>query len=292
MLVFTIRAALELYLAQLRANGRSPHTIAQARRHVLLLASYLPEHKVHEVEHEDVARFFCSPFATCTAKGVRKKATSLNALRSSIATYFTHMHRAGYIASDPGRLLRRARVGPSLPRGLSPDERERLLAALAAGTGRAAERDRVLFELMLGTGIRLGSALGLDIHDIEPGQGTLELRRTKGDAPQRVYVPDAIMKRLVALVARPRGEPVFVGPGGERLGARQVHRRLRTWCAKAGIERRVSPHSLRHTFALGLYEKTGDVLLVQAALNHRSIQSTTIYARASGERVRAAVCGG
>jgi integrase/recombinase XerC len=75
------------------------------------------------------------------------------------------------------------------------------------------------------------------------------------------------------------------------LSPRHVQRRFEEWLAKAGVRARYSPHSLRHSFALGLYERTGDVLLVQAALGHRAISSTLVYARASAERVRAAVVG-
>ena len=76
---------------------------------------------------------------------------------------------------------------------------------------------------------------------------------------------------------------------GDALTPRQGQRRFEPWLRRAGIRGRYSAHSLRHTFALGLYERTGDVLVVQAALGHRAISSTLTYARASAERVRAAV---
>jgi site-specific recombinase XerC len=71
--------------------------------------------------------------------------------------------------------------------------------------------------------------------------------------------------------------------------ARHVQRRLAIWCKRAGIERHVKPHDLRHSFAIRLYRQTRDLLLVQAALRHRSIVSTTVYARTDDRAVRAAV---
>jgi len=83
--------------------------------------------------------------------------------------------------------------------------------------------------------------------------------------------------------------PLFPGRRGERLTTRHVGRRLKAWLRAARIERPASPHTLRHTFAVGLLEKTHDLALVQAALHHASICSTVTYARVAPERLRAAL---
>jgi integrase/recombinase XerD len=287
----TMGRAWALYTEQLHADGRSQHTIRQATRHIKLLQSYLPEHRPGEITHEDLARFFNSGVARCVNGGRTKQPTSLNCLRSSMRSFFRYLHRAGYVERDPSLLLRLARTGVAPPRGISEKERQKLFAAMAASRSRAARRDEMLFGLMLATGIRIGSALGLDVGDLDLEEGALVLRTVKGGQQQRAYVPREVMARLGAYVGgRVRG-PVFCGLGQRRLGHRQAHRRLAIWARKAGIHRAISPHAFRHAFALGLYERTGDVLLVQGALGHRSIASTAVYARASGERVRAAVCG-
>jgi integrase/recombinase XerC len=82
--------------------------------------------------------------------------------------------------------------------------------------------------------------------------------------------------------------PLFPRGDGGRLGTRQIGRRLEIWADRAGIPR-VSPHCLRHTFAMGAYERTGDVLVVGRLLCHRSIASTATYARPTEARVRAAM---
>jgi len=106
-----------------------------------------------------------------------------------------------------------------------------------------------------------------------------------------VHLRPELVALLPEVVGDRRNGPVFAGRDGGRLTARHAQRRFDAWLAKAGIRGRYSPHSLRHTFATGLYARTGDVLVVQAALGHRSITSTMGYARASAERVRAAVVG-
>src|SRR5690606_17968118 len=114
-----------------------------------------------------LARFFADGAARDSCRGGRKRATSLNAMRTSIRCFAAHLHDAGLVAANPARLLRRARCAPPPPRGLRADEQERLLAVLAGTTGGEAARDRMLVELLLGTGIRLGSALALDVGDVD-----------------------------------------------------------------------------------------------------------------------------
>jgi site-specific recombinase XerD len=283
--------AWALYYRQLHADGRSEHTIRQATRHIRLLQRYLPEHRPGEITHEDLAVFFNSGVARCVDGGRTKRPTSLNCLRSSLRTFFRYLHRAGYIERDPSLLLRLARTGVAPPRGISEQERQRLFAAMAASRSRAARRDEMLFGLLLASGIRIGSALGLDVGDLDVEDGALVLRTVKGGRRQRAFVPREVMVRLATFVGNRTTGAVFCGLGQRRLGARQAHRRLAEWCRRARIHRAISPHALRHSFALGLYERTGDVLLVQGALGHRSIVSTAVYAQASGERVRAAVRG-
>lgn len=282
--------AWALYTQQLHADGRSQHTIRQATRHIHLLEHCLHEHRPDEVTHEDLARFFSSRAATCVRGGGAKRPTSINCLRSSLRTFFSYLHRAGYVERNPALLLRLARTGVAPPRGISDKERQKLFAAMAASRTRAARRDEMLFSLLLSTGIRIGSALALDVGDLDAEDGALVLRTVKGGQQQRAYVPREVMARLAGYVAGRTHGPVFRGLGERRLGQRQAHRRLADWCRRAGIHRAISPHAFRHSFALGLYGRTGDVLVVQAALGHRSIVSTAVYARASGERVRAAVC--
>ena len=116
-----ITDALSNYLTQLRADGRSPHTAGQYRRHVALLASWLRGNgrsdAVEEIDHETLAQFLSSPSARERSDGKTKKATTTNALRTSLRTFFRFTHDAGYCTSNPARLIRRALCGTSPPRG-------------------------------------------------------------------------------------------------------------------------------------------------------------------------------
>ena len=288
-----ISDALERFLLQLQADGRSPHTVDQYARHVRLLAAWLAqqghEGGVAQIAPEDLARFLVAPTVRCTASGAPRKATSANALRASLRGFFGFLHRAGLIPRDPSTLVRRAVTAPPPPRALGPGEEERLLAALAQAQGPEGERDRMLVELMLATGIRLSSALGLETADVDLETGVLHVRTWKGGRVERVFLGAVVRARLAEYLASCPPGPLFPGRAGQRLTTRHMQRRFRSWSKLAGLPSAISPHSLRHAFAMRLYERTGDVLLVKEALGHRSISSTLVYARAGEQRLRAAL---
>jgi site-specific recombinase XerD len=288
-------AALARFQVQLQADGRSPHTVAQYARHLRrfeawLGAEGLPD-EVAALDPEHVARFLVSAEALRRPDGRTKRTGSLNALRSSLRGFFWYLERAGLVERSPARVLRMTRVGASQPKGLRPDEVSALLAALTADRTVAGRRDRALFSFLLGTGARLGSALALEVGDVDLGAGTASLRELKGGGSMTVFLRAELVELLTAARGDRRTGPVFAGRDGGHLTPRHVQRRFTEWLANAGVRGRYSPHSCRHSFALGLYERTGDVLLVQAALGHRAISSTLVYARTSAERVRAAVLG-
>lgn len=278
------------FQAQLAADGRSPHTRRQYQRHVEAFAGWLAANArdtdIGKITPATVAEFFGSETATNSARGGRKKATSANAQGTSLRCFFRWAHESGLTGANTARLLRRARCSPPPPKALHADEQERLLAMLAVATGPEAERDRMLVELLLGTGVRLGSALALDIGDIDFDHGEISLRTTKNDRPTTVVLPATLAARLKTFVAG-RSGAVFLA-GDNRVSTRHIQRRLAEWMQKAQITGR-SAHALRHTFATALLARTGDLRLVQAALCHASIASTTVYAQIDRARLRAAV---
>jgi site-specific recombinase XerC len=207
----------------------------------------------------------------------------MNSLRGSLRGFSGYLHRAGIIPTDPTRLVRRALCGRPLPRTIPEADQKKLLAAIDH------PRDHLLFHLMLRTGIRLGSALALDVSDLDLERGEIVLRHAKGDREERVYLPKGIRGEVATFLKGISAGPVFRGRGEQRLGSRHAQRRLVQWAAKAGIERAFSPHALRHSFATGLYQRTGDILLVQRALRHRSITSTLVYAHVEEAKVREAI---
>lgn len=143
----------------------------------------------------------------------------------------------------------------------------------------------MLVRLLLGAGLRIGSAVGLDIDDVHIERGELAIRRAKGDRPETVILSSDLVLRLRRFIGDRTDGPLFTTAEGDRLTTRQAARRFAATGAPGSL------HGLRHDFATRLLAKTGDVALVQAALRHRSIASTMVYARVGTERVRAAIEG-
>ncbi len=168
------------------------------------------------------------------------------------------------------------------------------MATLAAGITPEAKRDQVLFGLMLLAGLRLGSALALETTDVDLARGEVLVRKAKGDRPLRIILARAAVDLLRGRIAEGPSGPLFVGPSGRPISSRQAQRRFRMWAAEAEIRGDASPHSLRHAFAAKIYDRTGDIAVVQRALGHRSITSTLVYAYADESRLRSALskaCG-
>ncbi|HZN38808.1 MAG TPA: tyrosine-type recombinase/integrase, partial [Planctomycetota bacterium] len=182
-----LQDALEAFQVQLAADGRSEHTCKQYRRHVRGLIAWLEQRSasldVARLTPTIVAEFFSSDAARASVRGGAKKATSTNAQRTSLRCFLRWVHESGLAPTNAARLLRRARCAPPPPKALRDDERKRLLAVLASAKGAEAARDRMLVELLLGCGVRIGSALGLDVADVDIEHGELTLRKAKNDRP-------------------------------------------------------------------------------------------------------------
>ena len=249
--------ALGRYLTQLRANGRSEHTVLQAQRHLRLLAAWLEQQRraveLDAIDEDVVAAFLTSESACNSARGGEKKPGTMNSLRSSLKTFFGAATCAEWMARDPGRFIKRARCSAPPPRALTPQERERFLAALNAAEGPVAERDRMLFTFMLATGVRLSSALALEVGDVDLQNRTVLLRSMKNGDVQRVFMPEKTATELDRFIDVKTAGPVFARiertrvpwrrrtrrlPGAERSDRRlPAHRAARDGhcCGKCGI---------------------------------------------------------
>jgi integrase/recombinase XerC len=275
-----IHEAHDLFQLQLRADGRSINTQQQYARHLRLFESWLAatdrSQEIDRIDHVAVAGFLCSPVAREKRGGGLRKGTSANGLRSSLRGFFGWCHAAGYAPRNAAGLVRRARCSPAMGRVLSPDDVKRLEHVLATA---GCERDRVMFGLLLGCGLRVGSLVGLSVEDVSGGE--IMVRTAKGNAPTKVFVPRALRPLLDGYVAGRMG-PLFP------LTTRHVARRLREWCARARVQP-CSPHALRRTFGTRLYAACRDPLVVQRGLGHRSLASTLAYVGGVEERLREVV---
>ena len=235
--------------------------------------------------------------------------SSLRRRAASLKGFYRFAYAEGLIAVDVAAQLDLPRPTRLLPETLTVEETDRLLDA-AGGVGEAATapdpaaqaghdlRDRALLELLYAAGLRISEATGLDREDLS-FDGAFVRVVGKGDKERLVPVGEVALdwlhrwvdgprERLLALghVAPGRGGPLFLGDRGRRLARQQAWAAVKRAAARAGLAERVSPHTLRHSFATHLLEGGADLRVVQELLGHASISTTQLYTHLTGERIR------
>lgn len=212
--------------------------------------------------------------------------SSIRRKLSALRSYFGFLQAEGIIRSDPSELLEGPRTGRQLPTVLTPAEIESLLA-VPEGDSPLAIRDWAMLELMYATGVRISEIVSLRLRDLDLDERLVRVRG-KG-AKERIvpfgraalealgrYLQDA--RPVLSRATRKGGEGVLFlarrGRGLTRKGAWGIVRRR---VAAAGIHKRVTPHTLRHTFATHLLQGGADIAAVQEMLGHADISTTQIY---------------
>ena len=285
-----LSTAIRRYDAQLRADGKSPHTREVYLRDLESFAGWTGRTKnIRKITPTHLTRYLISSIFTQTAAGKAKAVVSLNRSKSALRSFFRFLTDVGHLRENPARLVRSARCPQKIPACLTEQETRGLLATIKREKTPMAERDHLIFALMLGTGIRLGSLVALNVGDVDLASGTIRVNG-KGNVEQLVFVNGGLKRLLKKQMARrDPSTPLFLSMRGGRIGSRQVQLRLGFWLRKAGITRPCTVHTLRHTFATRLYETTGDLRLVQRALGHRQVTTTEIYTRVTNRAIARAV---
>ena len=280
-----LTGATEAFCARLSAEGRSPATIAAYRRDLALVArvagELAPGIACREVTAGLLDQVFSAGAVTESERGPRS-AASLHRMKAAVRAFFAWAAETGVVGDNPARSIRMHRLPRKLPVFLTTAEKKRLLKELKGRTDFSALRDRAMIEVLLGTGIRLGELAALDMDDIDLDAKHLRVR-AKGNVPQVKFIKTDLRTLLRRYLAerrrhgRPEMEALFLSNRDGRLCQRQIANRLAHWLRKAGIEKELTPHGLRHTFATHLYGATNDLLVVQRALGHRDVSTTQIY---------------
>jgi integrase/recombinase XerC len=204
---------------------------------------------------------------------------------AAVRSCFRFLVRRGRLETNPARGVRSPRLGRRLPAFLSLDETRDSLDS-GPGPGAAAVRDHALIEVLYGSGLRVAEGCGLDLDDLDEGRRTVRVVG-KGDKERVVPIGEAALEALDAyLVVRGRRRgPLFLNRRGGRLTARSAHRIVRAWARRAGLEQRVTPHTLRHSFATHMLSAGADLRLIQELLGHSRLSTTQRYTHVSPEHL-------
>jgi len=212
---------------------------------------------------------------------------------ASLRSFFRFGRREGWVDHNPAKPLRNPRQGRELPHFLSAEDLGSLLQAPSSAKPMGL-RDRAILETMYSAGLRVSEVVGLNDGDLDFAAGVVRVRgkgRRERLAPVGSYAATALRRwTSVRELAddQPQGAeaPVFVNRFGRRLTTRSVGRMLEKYLKQTGLDRRTTPHSLRHSFATHLLDRGADIRSVQELLGHKSLITTQIYTHVSTATLR------
>ena len=280
--------ALNLFSGHLQAQNRSEHTLAAYLTDLAQFQGFAArelnlEPEALNIDQIDVClvRSFLSNLAEC---GLSRKsmARKLAALR----TLFKFLCREGILTQNPVQRVVSPKLGRRLPQFLYVEQVEKLLQVPDCTTLLGA-RDKVLLELLYGSGLRVSELVGLNREDIEP-QAQLVRVTGKGQKDRVVPVSKYALQALEGYLAlrEDRNEALLINYKGGRLSARSVRRVLDKLVKRAALNLHVHPHVLRHSFATHLLDGGADLRSVQELLGHAKLSSTQIYTHLTRQRLR------
>lgn len=273
-------------------RGLSENTVNAYRRDLTAYAVWLDQQgrtALEQVTTADVSEYI----ASLRDREQPMSAASVSRALSSLRGLHKFQLEEGNLAEDVTRLQQPPKLGRRLPKAITVTEVEALLNA-ASGDEPTALRDRALLELLYATGARVSEIVDLDLDDVIPDADML---RVIGKGNKQRLVPfgsyakaalDAYLVRARPLLsARGQATPaLFLGTRGARLSRQHVWMIIQAAAEKAHLAAKVSPHTLRHSFATHLLAGGADVRSVQELLGHSSVATTQIYTQVTVDTLR------
>ncbi|MET1012074.1 MAG: site-specific tyrosine recombinase XerD [Actinomycetota bacterium] len=287
----------ERYLDHLTVErGLSENTLEAYRRDLRRYVGFLEHREVRslrEVDERTIRSFVASLSAsTHGPEASPYRATSVARTLSAVRSFHRFLLREGLTERDPAAGVAQPRLPRSLPRPLPVDDVRRLLEAPEESSPTGV-RDRAILELLYGSGLRISELTGMDVDDLDLEEGSLRVLGKGGkerEVPLGSFAHEAVGAYLTrgrpALATGVSRGALFLNARGGRLSRQSCARLLGRYVRLAGIDRRVTLHTLRHSFATHLLEGGADVRVVQELLGHASVATTQIYTLVTARHLR------
>jgi len=215
---------------------------------------------------------------------------------ATLRSFYKWADRRGLAQGNPMTLIRTPRQSKRLPKAITIEQVEQLLAA-PDENDVLGMRDRSMLETLYSTGIRVSELVGLNVDDIDLAAASMKIRgkgKKERMVPLGSHALAAISRYVEMLKADPRfaatwaGEsrdrPLFLNKHAKRLSSRSVRRKLDKYLKQVGLDPSISPHTLRHSFATHLLDNGADLRSVQELLGHQSLSTTQVYTHLSTQR--------
>ena len=282
------------FLAYLELErGLSRNTLSAYRGDLRQFADFLERHDLDllSIGHGELASFLAE-LAAGDAEHAPVAPTTLGRKVACLRSFYRHLRREAIIEHDPTAELRGPRKPQRLPRVLSREEVARLLSR-PTGAAPLALRDRALLEVMYACGLRSSEAVALELADVDLEEGLL---RTRGKGSKERIVPIG-RQAVAALSAYLRGgrglllgdgasPRLFLNRRGGGLTRQGLYKIVQGHARRAGLEEKMSPHTLRHSFATHLLAGGCDLRSLQEMLGHADLATTQVYTHLSADRLK------
>lgn len=257
------------------------HTINNYTIDLDSFSLFLAGKDISQVNHLILRRFLAEMRSKSYSK--RTIARKLASLRS----FFKFLYREGYIKSNPVTAISSPKLDKKLPKFLDVNKVVQLILKPDTNTSTGL-RDRAILETLYSTGIRVSELVGLDSGDIDYISGVIKVFG-KGSKERMVPIGDEALnaiRRYNENKNRKDKDAVFLNNRAGRLTDRSVRRILDKYIRQCAIEEKISPHSLRHSFATHLLDRGADLRSVQELLGHMNLSTTQIYTHVTMDRLK------
>lgn len=285
---------VEAYLAYIRSvRGLSDRTVRSYREDLTLYEAFLAGEDL-DIDLS-TARDIRAFEASLVSQG--RAGSSVNRCLSALRGYYRFRAKYGGLRVDPSRDVEGLPGRRKLPRFLFEGEMADFIE-LANGEDFASIRDRAIFEFLYSTGCRVAELTGLDLGNLDLEKGCAKVLG-KGSKERIVFLAEPAQRAVEAYLPlrsalrirrgsalKSGRDPLFVNSRGEALSSRGIEWLIESHAAKAGINKRISPHAFRHSFATHLVQRGADIRAVQELLGHANISTTQVYTHVDMERLR------
>ena len=278
-------ASFEAYL--IHTKHASENTVASYMRDVRQYSQYVEgilQVELLAVSHDEVVAY------TDWMAGHGKSAASVQRSLASIKNLYQYAALTGQCQENPARNIKVEKTEKKLPQILTGKEVELLLQQPQL-TDFKGSRDKAMLELLYATGIRVSELINLDLSHVNTSAGFIRV----GEEKERIIplYPAAVKALRVyiaeirpQMIADPQQKSLFVNMNGERMTRQGFWKIIKSYQEKAGIQKQITPHTLRHSFAAHLLENGADLRSIQEMLGHSDISSTQIYAQIVKQNIK------
>jgi integrase/recombinase XerD len=269
-------------------RGLASNTLAAYRADLVALGRWL---SARELSLTHATRADLLAFIAARVEGGARPRSTARQL-SSFRRFYRFLVRDGVVRDDPTAQIAMPRIGRSLPKSLSEAEVESLLAApvIADPLGH---RDRAMLEVLYATGLRVSELVNLRVGQVNLTQGVIRVVG-KGNRERLIPLGEEAVRWLGGFITSARGEILldrttdylFPTRRGDRMTRQAFWHIIKRYARKSGVDRELSPHTLRHAFATHLLNHGADLRVVQMLLGHSDLSTTQIYTHVARERMK------